>query len=424
MKRMNLKRANFFKKFYTLLFPEIIYINRFKKFYKCSVYLFFFFLSPIFALLQRLIAPLILIRIGKIYNHRLGHFILEFDWYHAYETKNIKKRTNRLPVSVDFFFLSSISSNTYLEEVARKSLKIFPREILLGIFLLNKFIIKSRKYFVDFPNRPTDLTYLNKCTSSCVLSSEENEIGEKELEKIGLNPKQKIVCFFIRDASYEKYHFPDKDLCSTSYRNCNPALFEKSMEFLANKGFIVFRMGKMAEKPLGVKHSNIIDYPYSTIKSDFMDFYLSSKCNFAVATDSGSMMLPILFRKPLFLSNVPGFHGLIQGECITLFQFKTFIDLDSGDEISLQELMQRKFSIIDSNNEFESARIGHLENNPDEILHSIIEMLNLINSKSNLKIKYQKYQQLLNLRLESSIAREITGFLSNSWIEKHAKFLN
>jgi putative glycosyltransferase (TIGR04372 family) len=424
MKLMSLKKVNFVKKFYALLFPEIIYINRFKKFYKSSVYLFFIFLSPIFALLQRFIAPLILIRVGKIYNHRLGHFILEFDWYHAYETKNIKKRTSRFPMSVDFFFLSSNSSNTYLEEVARKSLKIFPREILLGIFLLNKFILKNRKYLVDFPKRPTDLTYLDKCASSCVLSSEENDIGEKELVKLGLNPEQEMVCFFIRDASYERHYFPDRDPGSTRYRNSDPALFEKGMEFLANKGFIVFRMGKTAEKPLGVKHSNIIDYSYSAIKSDFMDFYLSSKCKFAVATDSGSMMLPILFRKPLFLANIPGFHGLLQGECVTLFQFKTFINLDSGDEISLQDLLQKNFSIIDSSNEFESARIGLLENNPDEILYSIIEMLDLLNSKSNLKMKYQKSQQLLNLRLESSITKEITGLLSNSWIEKHPKFLN
>jgi putative glycosyltransferase (TIGR04372 family) len=399
-------------------------MNTSEKVYRSILGLFFTLISPILVGLQRFISPLILIRVGKIYNHRLGHFILEYDWYHANENKKIRGRKHKFPVYFDLFFLSSSSSNYYFEQVVRNSLNVIPREIILGTYLLNRFITKSKKYLVNFPIRPTDLSYLDCTPPSHILSDSENELGGNELAKLGLNPNQGIVCFFIRDTSYEKNFFPDSDNSSTEYRNSRASSFEKSMEFLANKGFIVIRMGKTAEKFLEVKHPNIIDYPFSTIKSDFMDFYLSSKCKFAIATDSGAMMLPILFRKPLFLANVPGFHGLLQGKCVTLFQFKTFIDLDSGNELNLQDLLQRNFAIIDSSDRFEASKIRHLENTSDEILNSTIELVNILESNSNLIRTYHRSQQLLNSRLKSSISKEITALLSSSWIKNHPKFLD
>ena len=424
IKLTKLNWINSFRKLNSLLILDTIPMKKSEKVFRYIVCLFFIFLSPIVAGLQRFIAPLILIRVGKIYNHRLGHFVLEYDWYHAKEHKELSERINIFPLCFDFFFLSSVSCNSYFEQVVRNNLIVIPREIILGTYLFNRFLTRSIKYLVNFPIRPTDLSYLDYTPPSCILSDTEVEFGKNELTKLGFNPNQEIVCFFIRDASYEKNFFPDKEHYSTEYRNSSPTSFEKSMEFLANKGFVVIRMGKSAQKSLEVKHPNIIDYPFSKIKSDFMDFYLSSACKFAVATDSGAMMLPILFRKPLFLANVPGFHGLLEGNCVTLFQFKTFIDLGSGSELNLQDLLQRNFRIIESSDGFETARIGHLENTPDEILDSTIELLETLESKSDFKRKYQRSQQLLNSRLKSSISKEITGLLSNSWIKKHPKFLD
>jgi putative glycosyltransferase (TIGR04372 family) len=418
------KRIDYINKLNNLFFPDYEHINKFKKILNYTLLVFFICISLVLALLQRFISPLILIRIGKIYNHRLGHFILEYDWYNTQKNDNFQKQIRKLPFYFDLFFLSSSSSNSYFDQVTKNNLNIIPREIILGIFILNKHFLKNKKYLVNFPIRPTDLSYLDDKPPGHILSSKENDFGKIELEKLGINTNQEIVCFFVRDAAYEKYFFPDKDHNFSTYRNSNSTPFEKSMEFLAVKGFAVFRMGKSAEKSLEVRHPNIIDYPFSKIKSDFMDFYLSSKCKFAVATDSGAMMLPILFRKPLFLANVPSFHGLLQGNCVTLFQFKTFIDLDSGDEISLTDLLKRNFRMIDSSHGFETARIGHLENSSDEILHSIVEMLELLDSNTNSKIKYQKSQQVLNLRLNSIISKEITGLLSNSWVGKHPIFLD
>lgn len=422
IKFMNLSRINAVYKFNCLFIPDYIHINKVEKVYRYVCSLFFIFITPVFALLQRCISPLVLIRVGKIYNHRLGHFILEFDWYKTNRNNKMQKYANKFPIYFDIFFFSSISCNSYLEQVVKSNLNVVPREIVLGIFLFNKFITKNTKYLVNFPTRPTDLSYLDDTPPNCVLSSKDIDFGKIQLMKLGFNPNQEIVCFFIRDASYEKKFFPEKDHNATAYRNSSLTSFEKSMEFLAIKGFIVVRMGKTGDKPLEVKHPNIIDYPFSTIKNDFMDFYLSYECKFAVATDSGAMMLPVLFRKPIFLANVPGFHGLLQGKCITLFQFKTFINLDSGGEMRLRDLLQRGFRTIESGKGFELAQIGHSENSTDEIYDSIIEMLELLKSNSN--VKYQKSQQRLNLLLKSSTSKETTALLCNSWIEKHPNFLD
>lgn len=377
----------------------------------------------LFALVQRLISPIILIRIGRIYNQRLGHFILEFDWLETTGGNSTNEQIRRFPIRFCLFFLSGKSSNMYLEKIVKKRLHILPRSFLLGVFIINRLFPDGGKYSVAFPVRQTDFRYLDNSPVNYTFTTEEQNISRAILMEIGINPDEPIVCFYIRDSAYAEKYYPEQTQDFARYRDCQVVNFEKSMEFLADKGYQVFRMGKYGAKTLTLRHPRIHDYAFSPLQSDFMDFYLSAKCEFAVATDSGAMMLPIFFRRPLLLVNIPAFHGLLSGKCLTLFQFKTFKEIQGGSELNLINLIKKGAVGFESQEEFTRAGIQHEENTSDEILNAVKEMLQLNTNGKNKQVVYDFSQDLFNYRLDSIGLIPVSGKLSSSWLRQHPNFL-
>jgi putative glycosyltransferase (TIGR04372 family) len=373
----------------------------------------------IIALAQRLLAPILLVRVGRMHNQRIGHFILEFDWFNTTSISSEQK----LPFHINLFFLSGRSSNVFLEKIVKYHFCVISGIFLTGVFLINRILRGGEKYLIKFPVRPTDFRYLDDSPVGYVFTNEEDLLGRSQLAKTGANPDEPIVCFYVRDSAYAGKFFQEQNQNFARYRDCDVVNFEKSMEFLANNGYQVFRMGKYGEKPLSIKHPKIFDYSFSDIRNDFLDFYISSKCEFAVATDSGSMMLPIFFRKPLLLVNVPAFHGVLSGKCLTLFQFKTFIDIESSKEINLSTLIQRGMPAFESSEAFINAGIKIEENSSLELLNAVKEMLVLKDSKVKNEIDYYSTQKMFNSKLKLIGLTEVSGKLSLSWLKEHSNFL-
>ena len=377
-----------------------------------------------FAVAQRILSPIVLIRVGQIYNQRIGHFILEFDWFQVTKIDYKIHQKKRFPLRFDLVFLSGKSANIFLEKIVRERLFLVPRIFLFGVFLVNRIMYGGKQYLIHFPIRPTDFRYLDDTPVNYTFTEKEERLARANLIESGFNPDQPLICFYIRDAAYAEKYFPRKDQSVARYRDCDLINFEKCMEFLANKGYQVFRMGKYGAKSITIKHPRILDYTFSDLRSDFMDFYISSKCHFAVGTDSGAMMLPIFFRKPLLLVNVPAFHGVLRGKCLTLFQFKSFKEIESGADISLLNLLEKNAVVFESENEFVNAGIKLQENSSDEILNAVKEMLHLMDLGMNKELEYQNSQSLLNSSLVSIGSTEVSAKLALSWLQTHPTFLD
>ena len=52
------------------------------------------------------------------------------------------------------------------------------------------------------------------------------------------------------------------------------------MDFLAKLNYKVFRIGSNVVKPIRIINKNIIDYPVSGIRTELLDLFLVSKCEF------------------------------------------------------------------------------------------------------------------------------------------------
>ena len=117
-------------------------------------------------------------------------------------------------------------------------------------------------------------------------TNEEEIYGKKILNKFGLKDKDKFVCLAVRDGAYQLKKIPARyrNWAYHDHRHTDVDKFMLAAEELAKRGYFVFRMGVVVEKPFNSKNSKIIDYANSNLRSDFMDVYLGAKCSFCIST--------------------------------------------------------------------------------------------------------------------------------------------
>ena len=78
---------------------------------------------------------------------------------------------------------------------------------------------------------------------------------------------------------------------------------------MIKNGYKAVRMGKNEEK-LDSKNINIFDYGSCANNQDFLDFYISSKCEFFISGDTGLNELATVMRKPKLILDFINFHNI------------------------------------------------------------------------------------------------------------------
>src|SRR3990167_8893446 len=122
---------------------------------------------------------------------------------------------------------------------------------------------------------------------------------------LGGEKGKQFVCLLVRDAGYLNHRAPGKNLFSHhDYRNADITSYRKAALFLAEKGYVVFRMGKHVEKKFNVEHPNVIDYANHPKQCDLLDIYLPAHCTFMISTATGLDGIAQLFRRPLLFTDL------------------------------------------------------------------------------------------------------------------------
>ena len=126
--------------------------------------------------------------------------------------------------------------------------------------------------------------------------------GYNYLKKIGFMDKK----FFVFASRSSNFHNEKED----SFRNSNINDKILAVNFLVSQGYKAIRIGKNENTKINFSDPNIVDYSSSEDRDDFLDVYLSSKCEFMVTSSSGITELGTLFRKPKLVVNEHGVHAL------------------------------------------------------------------------------------------------------------------
>lgn len=324
-------------------------------------------LSLMFGLLiiiiQRIFYPIILLRISPLNSVHFGHMLLEIDWYLS--QKQIKK--------FDFFFFTSVQKvNSYLEKIIRDKVKVTPRVLLFGAYLFNRILPDGAKYIVSLPSESYNFEVFDQSPTHFSLSFEEEKIGLTILANLNISTDQKIVCMYVRDEAYSCVRFPRIDQDFSSYRNSDFIDFTKSIKYLISQGYVVIRMGRIAKNQIDFRSPSFIDYCFSKNQSDFADFYLTYRSEFAICTDTGMTHLPLFMRKPIGLVNISGMHGLLHTKLVKFITLKRYRTETSN--LTLSEIFENNLDKLSDFSKFRDKGINFIDSEPSELLGIAVDM--------------------------------------------------
>lgn len=191
------------------------------------------------------------------------------------------------------------------------------------------------------------------------LSDRQIDEGRRGLEKLGLDRNQWFVCVHCRSAGYSTW---DDHL--HSYRNSPVENYVSAMREVVSRGGVCFRMGGPEMPPLPAI-DGVIDYAHSSMRSEFMDLFLSGSCRFFLGSSSGLFMLSQALGRPCALADMSPIGAAAFG-VRDLFLPKLVRNKD-GDLLSFAEAFGQECSSFRFTTQYEDAGLEVVDNKPEEI---------------------------------------------------------
>ena len=316
------------------------------------------------------------IRVRRLPSERLGHFVAETDL--AVSTYLARGGPGPGMIEV-YYFSDAVAPNTLVARQARKHLLIIPTYVGWALDAADRLLDwrNARKVETPIHGRP-DLHFMS--VSNSWMEFESSSVsGRAELQRhLRFSCAAPVVPIFLRDEYYEASIGLANGASQHQHRSSPRQDFSLAVDRLCRSGLTPVLMGRTDPASISAnKVSCEVDYSSSTAVSPVADLYLVSDCSFALASDSGSMFLPLLFRRPTALVNMGSLFGLPRRGPIAMVCLKHFLDADSGRELTFAELVDRGVSHMSLTSELDAARIRVVNCSPEEIEAVVIDMLAL-----------------------------------------------
>jgi putative glycosyltransferase (TIGR04372 family) len=318
-------------------------------------------------LVIRILWPLIRIRFGYFTSDRIGHYA--FDVEHYLTERRFDQDGKP---TIDLFFFSGEPANTYFTQMCRRSVVV--HSAIKWLYSANEILPFGSSHRV-LPARVTsdsrDLKGLFSRTGPQLqFSRQENQSGLKFLENVGLRQEDQFVCLAVRDQAYLKQIHSERDWSYHNFRDTKIDTYEAAVVALAERGFWVFRMGKVIHERLAIEHPRVFDYAASKYRSDFLDVWLMANCCFAISTGLGLDSIADIFRRPIvFVNYLPVLDLEAWGRFITVP--KSLYWASNQKPLTLYEQLTHTSL---NGHYYRGKGIQVRALNPSEITESVLEM--------------------------------------------------
>jgi putative glycosyltransferase (TIGR04372 family) len=315
--------------------------------------------------LIRLFKGIILIRLGTLRSDRIGHFAADSGQHFATNILNTKRTVNLYWLSKKYI------SNKQLELMVRRNFLVFNFVRYLDYW--NRLLPGGENHSADSKSRDIMGVLQKSKQKMSFLSSEESQ-AKDWMSSYGWKEGDPFVCILVRDSAYLKNNDVykndyDYDYSYHGYRDSNIENYIEAMEWLANQGIWVFRMGRKMHKPIAISHPKIIDYAFCENQSDLQDVWMFANCNLCISTGSGPDTVSDVYCRPmLYLNYVPICNLVSWNNAIHVP--KHLIYIKTGKYLTLSEHI--KHSYFDSE-QYVNAGIEAVEMSSMEILQAVQE---------------------------------------------------
>lgn len=339
------------------------------KFFKFLYYSFFLpilFFLIIFNLLSKK-----KIKICRLRVDRIGHLTGNTESIYFYIKEN---KFNHIYI----FTYDGYVCNRYLLYLIKKKINVI--KFFYPISLLAQYLkIKSIDDINEFYDNKSHWKYINKYPKPFIeIPNKDIAEGENYLKKFNLGSNSKFVCLYVRDSAYlTKVINSEEDWTYHNSRDADIKTYIKSVEYLIDKGYNVFRIGSHVLEKLVINDTKFFDYSCSNDRTDFLDLFLIFKCEFMILAGGGLAQVAEIFRKPVLDTNVMPISDT-RSLHKNLFLTKKIYDLNKNKLLSYSEINNRKLSHIQDVSFFNDNNLKVIDNSEDEIYLATVEFLNII----------------------------------------------
>ena len=261
-----------------------------------------------FAILLIILRPFFHVRFGVLTSERIGHFSCVVELYLSeLDCENSKTK-------LDFFCCSAHVSNSQVKKFWERKLKFLPQRLVF-IFIFwfsllpfgknhNIFEAGSKLENFNFFMHRDKKNLIDESKVHAIFSSIEEKINLKVLESIGIDVNKKYAIVFNRDNFYfEKCH-PKYNRNRLVTKNVDINSFLASIIYLIEKDYQVIRVGKGSLIKADIKNNCYFDITNDERRTDSLEMYLISRCQFFLGVNSGlAYLATFLFKKPCFVTN-------------------------------------------------------------------------------------------------------------------------
>ncbi|MBF0380169.1 MAG: TIGR04372 family glycosyltransferase [Magnetococcales bacterium] len=280
-----------------------LYYRRFLPIY----FLTGFFLITLFLLLR----PFIQIKIGRLFEQRIGHLAIEPEIF----LRQLKLGSISNKPFYMFLCDPKKVANRQIYRMLKGKLRIIESQFLLSVYQTVLPILKTIPLFQPLSHSIENCLEFAKASPVLKFNKLEELQGDEMLSRLGfVKGEDWFVCIFARDSAYLNKTIPNGDWRYHNIRNIDIDKFNEATQFLLDQGAWVFRIGSVVEKPMKISHPRLIDYPYSDICCDFMDVYLVAKAKFILGTSSGITNTAWVFNVPTMMIGTVHFLDIPLGK--------------------------------------------------------------------------------------------------------------
>lgn len=326
-----------------------------------------------FVLIVRMLRPLILIRFGYLQGDRIGSYALNTEFYLCNCDVDKEKRRK-----LDIFYHTGPICNRQLEKMWNRTMRVC---------FMARWLDKANSLLPGGKEHENPIPEIGRKEGKNIFmpahlsfTPDEEQFGMKELRRLGMSDNNPFICFHARDSAYMDAMFADGDWSYHDYRDSNINDYIPVIEELIHKGYFAIRMGAIAKERLNITHPKVIDYAVNG-RTDFLDIYLSAKCEFFVCTSSGIFTLPAIFRKPITWVNFIPLKKIYAQNKDSLFIPKKLWLRKEHRFLSFREIFDSKIGGFIRTQDYEKLGIKIIENTSQEIKAVVVEMNKRLKNK-------------------------------------------
>lgn len=399
----------------------------------CILVCYFLFAIPVL-LIVRLLSPFLVIRFGELLSDRIGHFATFTDLYLCECEKGFHGRNK-----YDIFYLRRQISNRQLSKMWGRVLNITTlRDLALSVVFLNRFFPGYKKHQVPLERATYDRDFYANISGQLHFTQKEEILGKELLRKIGLAANAPFVCFHVRDSAYLNAVYPSSSGCTYhshkdcnikdwsyhSHRDCNIENYREATEELVSRGYFVFRMGAIVRQPLANTNPMIIDYA-AKHRTDFLDIFLSAKCQFFIGSVSGIDEVPRVFRRNVASVNCIPLEFIFIWNPNFLFIPKKLFLKNEKRFLGFREIIESGAGRFDCSGYYHERGIEVIENTPEEISDLVIETDQRLKGQwKSTEEDEELQQQFWNILKLSKSYRDVSARIGAQFLRKNQGLLS